>query len=89
MPLPKWAGEGGARFTPSDTGAGSFRHIEGLGGHEIKSAKTGFGWEEDEIPDVYYAQVQHYMKVTGLPWFVVSVYILDDESLHHYKRVTE
>jgi putative phage-type endonuclease len=58
--------------------------VEGLGGHEIKSAKTGFGWGEDEIPDAYYAQVQHYMKVTGLPWFVVSVYILDDESLCHY-----
>jgi putative phage-type endonuclease len=58
--------------------------IEGLGGHEIKSAKTGFGWSEDEMPDAYYAQVQHYMKVTGLPWFVVSVYILDDESLNHY-----
>jgi putative phage-type endonuclease len=58
--------------------------IEGLGGHEIKSAKTNFGWGEDEIPDAYYAQVQHYMKVTGLPWFVVSVYILDDESLFHY-----
>jgi putative phage-type endonuclease len=58
--------------------------IEGLGGHEIKSAKTDFGWGEDEIPDAYYAQVQHYMKVTGLPWFVVSAYILDDESLNHY-----
>jgi hypothetical protein len=41
--------------------------IEGLGGHEIKSAKTDFGWGEDEIPDAYYARVQHYMKVTGLP----------------------
>jgi putative phage-type endonuclease len=58
--------------------------IEGLGGHEIKSAKTNFGWEEDEIPDAYYCQVQHYMMVTGLPWFLVSVYILDDESLCHY-----
>jgi hypothetical protein len=25
--------------------------------------------------------VQHYMRVTGLSWFVVSVYVLDDESL--------
>jgi putative phage-type endonuclease len=58
--------------------------IEGLGGHEIKSAKTDYDWGENEIPDAYYAQVQHYMKVTGLPWFVVSVYILDDESLNHY-----
>jgi putative phage-type endonuclease len=58
--------------------------IEGLGGHEIKSAKTNYGWGEDEIPDSYYCQVQHYMKVLGLPWFVVSVYILDDETLNHY-----
>ena len=58
--------------------------IEGLGGHEIKSAKTKYGWGEDEIPDSYYCQVQHYMKVTGLPWFVVSVYILDNEVLNHY-----
>jgi predicted phage-related endonuclease len=58
--------------------------IEGLGGHEIKSAKTNYGWGEDEIPDSYYCQVQHYMRVTGLPWFVVSAYILDDETLCHY-----
>jgi putative phage-type endonuclease len=58
--------------------------IEGLGGHEIKSARTDFGWGEDEIPDAYYAQVQHYMQVTGLPWFVVSAYILNGEILNHY-----
>lgn len=58
--------------------------IEGLGGHEIKSAKTNYGWSADEIPDSYFAQVQHYMAVLNLPWFVVSVYILDDESLNHY-----
>jgi predicted phage-related endonuclease len=58
--------------------------IEGLGGHEIKSAMTNYGWGEDEIPDPYYCQVQHYMRVTALPWFVVSVYILDGETLNHY-----
>ena len=58
--------------------------IEGLGGHEIKSANTNYGWGEDEIPDAYFCQVQHYLKVTGLPWFVVSVYILDGEILNHY-----
>ena len=59
--------------------------IEGLGGHEIKSARTGYGWTGDEIPDAYYCQVQHYMRVTGLSWFLVSVCILDDdESLYHY-----
>ena len=57
--------------------------IEGLGGHEIKTSETGFGWSEDEIPDSYYCQVQHYMQVTALPWFVVTVYILADKSLHH------
>lgn len=58
--------------------------IEGFGGHEIKSAKTNYGWSDDEIPDSYFAQVQHYMAVLDLPWFVVSVYILEDESLNHY-----
>jgi putative phage-type endonuclease len=32
--------------------------VEGLGGHEIKSAKTAFGWGDDEIRDTYYCQVQ-------------------------------
>jgi putative phage-type endonuclease len=58
--------------------------IAGLGGHEVKTAKTAFGWGKDEIPDAYYCQTQHYMRVTGLPWFALSVYILDDESLCHY-----
>ncbi|MDR2144449.1 MAG: YqaJ viral recombinase family protein [Treponema sp.] len=58
--------------------------IVGIGGHEIKSAKTGYGWGEDEIPDNYYCQVQHYMAVLGLPWFMVSVYILDGEEIRHY-----
>jgi predicted phage-related endonuclease len=58
--------------------------IEGLGGHEIKSARTYSGWGEDEIPDAHYCQAQHYMGVTGLPWFVVSVYILNDDTLCHY-----
>jgi hypothetical protein len=55
--------------------------IEGLDGQEIKSARTNFGWGDDEVPDTHYYQVQHYMRVTGLSWFVVSVYVLDDESL--------
>jgi putative phage-type endonuclease len=58
--------------------------ILGVGGHEIKSAKTDYGWKEDEIPDSYYCQVQHYMAVLGLPWFLVSVYILDSEEIRHY-----
>jgi putative phage-type endonuclease len=58
--------------------------ILGVGGHEIKSTKTNYGWGEDEIPDSYYCQVQHYMAVLGLPWFMVSVYILDSEEVRHY-----
>jgi putative phage-type endonuclease len=58
--------------------------ILGLGGHEVKSAKTDYGWGEDEIPDSHYCQVQHYMAVLGLPWFMVSVYILDGEEVRHY-----
>ena len=59
--------------------------IQGLGGHEIKSGKTDYGWTYDEIPDHYYCQVQHYMAVTGLKWFLVSAYILDDdEGVYHY-----
>jgi predicted phage-related endonuclease len=58
--------------------------ITGIGGHEIKSAKTGYGWGEDEIPDSYYCQVQHYMAALGLPWFMVSLYILDSEEVRHY-----
>jgi putative phage-type endonuclease len=55
-----------------------------IGGHEIKSAKTDYGWSKDEIPDSYYCQVQHYMAVLGLPWFLLSVYILDTEEVRHY-----
>lgn len=58
--------------------------IVGLGGHEIKSSKTGYGWGDSEIPDSYYCQVQHYARVLGLPWFLVSVYILDGEEVRHY-----
>jgi len=58
--------------------------IEGLGGFESKTAKTRYGWSETEIPDSYFAQVQHYIAVTGLDWFLVPVYILDDETLNYY-----
>jgi putative phage-type endonuclease len=58
--------------------------IEGLGGLEIKSTKTGYGFGADEIPDGYYAQVQHYMAVTGLQWFVMAVYFLENEDIGYY-----
>ena len=62
----------------------SGQDILGLGGHEIKSAKTAYGWGDNEIPDSYYCQIQHYMAVLGLPWFMVSVYILDGDEIRHY-----
>jgi putative phage-type endonuclease len=56
--------------------------LHGLGGHEIKSSKTGFG--ADEVPDSYFAQVQHYMDVAGLTWFLLSVFIIETDEVHHY-----
>jgi predicted phage-related endonuclease len=56
----------------------------GLGGLEIKSSRDGYDFGEDEIPDSYYAQVQHYMAVLGLDWFVVSAAILSKEAIQNY-----
>lgn len=58
--------------------------VSGLGGHEIKTSRTGDGFAEDEIPDSYYCQVQHYMAVTGLEYFVLTVYIMDRYEGRHY-----
>lgn len=55
----------------------------GLGGHEIKTS-SGDGFTYDEIPDSYYCQVQHYMAVTGLEWFVLTVHINGSPRLIHY-----
>ncbi|MDR2394425.1 MAG: YqaJ viral recombinase family protein [Treponema sp.] len=60
------------------------KKIAGLGGLEIKSSKTGYGFGKDEIPDTYYAQVQHYMAVLDLPWFVVSTCFLETEQIEEY-----
>jgi putative phage-type endonuclease len=60
------------------------KKIEGIGGLEIKSSKTGYGFGEDEIPDGYYCQLQHYMSVTGLPWFVLAAYFLEKEDISYY-----
>ena len=52
------------------------KSVLGLGGLEIKTATSRnqeFG--TDEIPDSYYCQVQHYMAVTGLSWFILAVLI--------------
>jgi predicted phage-related endonuclease len=52
----------------------------GLGGLEIKSSRDGFDFGEKEIPDSYWAQVQHYMAVLDLDWFIVSAAILSREG---------
>ena len=58
--------------------------VSGLGGHEIKTSRTGDGFTNDEIPDSYYAQVQHYMAVTGLDFFILTVFIFDQYEGRHY-----
>lgn len=58
--------------------------VEGMGGHEIKTSANGEGFTEDEIPDSYYCQVQHYMAVTGLDWFILTVFILSTKQGKHY-----
>jgi predicted phage-related endonuclease len=45
---------------------------------------SGYGFGDDEVPDTYYAQVHHYMAVLCLPWFVLSVYILEKDEARHY-----
>lgn len=58
--------------------------VTGLGGHEIKTSKMGDGFGDSEIPDSYYCQVQHYMAVTGLKWFILTAYIMGRDELKHY-----
>ena len=58
--------------------------VSGLGGHEIKTSRTGDGFTEDEVPDSYYAQVQHYMAVTRISFFVLTVFIFDQYTGRHY-----
>jgi putative phage-type endonuclease len=55
-----------------------------LGIHEIKTSQDGYGFSEDEIPDAYYAQVQHYMAVLFLPWAILTVYIISKNKIRHY-----
>jgi putative phage-type endonuclease len=58
--------------------------VSGIGGHEIKTSARGEGFTDDEIPDSYYCQVQHYMAVTGLPWFILTVFFLNSRTGRHY-----
>jgi putative phage-type endonuclease len=56
-----------------------------IGGMEIKTG-TGFtakNWKENSLPDNYYLQTQHYMAVTGLPYFFV-VALIDKTLLWRY-----
>ena len=58
--------------------------VEGLGGFEIKTSSRGEGFSEDEIPDSYYCQVQHYMAVTNLPWFILTAFFMNTKKVRHY-----
>ena len=58
--------------------------LSGLGGHEIKTTQRGDDFSEHEIPDSYFAQVQHYMVVLDLPWFILSAYFIDRHEFRHY-----
>ena len=58
--------------------------VEGLGGYEIKTSTKGDGFSDDEIPDSYYCQVQHYMAVTGLDWFILTAFFLNSKNARHY-----
>lgn len=58
--------------------------LSGLGGHEIKTTQRGDGFSKDEIPDSYFAQVQHYMAVLDLPWFILSAYFIESHEFRHY-----
>lgn len=60
------------------------KEIQGFGGHEIKTSAKGDGFGDGEIPDSYYCQVQHYMAVTDLPWFILTVFILSSKKAQHY-----
>ena len=58
--------------------------VEGLGGFEIKTSSRGEGFSEDEIPDSYYCQVQHYMAVTNLSWFILTAFFMNTKRARHY-----
>ncbi|WP_024834120.1 YqaJ viral recombinase family protein [Ruminiclostridium josui] len=56
-----------------------------LGGLEIKTGSgfTAKNWRENTLPDNYFLQTQHYMAVTGLPYFFV-VALIDKHLLWRY-----
>jgi putative phage-type endonuclease len=56
-----------------------------VGGLEIKTGSgfTAKNWKENTLPDNYFLQTQHYMAVTGLPYFFV-VALIDKHLLWRY-----
>ena len=56
--------------------------MSSIGGLEIKTASINQkkAWEDGEVPDSYYCQIQHYMLVTGLKFFIIVV-LLDKELI--------
>lgn len=58
--------------------------VSGIGGCEIKTSSRGEGFGDDEVPDSYYCQVQHYMAVTGFNWFLLTVFFLHNKTAKHY-----
>ena len=58
--------------------------ISGLGGLEIKTSERGEGFAKNEVPDSYFAQVQHYMAVLDISYFILSAYIINTDELKHY-----
>lgn len=41
-------------------------------------------WDDDEIPDTYYAQCQHYMAVTGYEGWYIAALINGNHFIHKY-----
>ncbi|HEX2925045.1 MAG TPA: YqaJ viral recombinase family protein [Ruminiclostridium sp.] len=56
-----------------------------VGGLEIKTGSgfTAKNWKENSLPDHYFLQTQHYMAVTGLPYFFI-VALIDKHLLWRY-----
>lgn len=54
-----------------------------ISGLEIKTSGSMDGWHDNDIPDVYWCQLQHYMMVTGLDHF----YVVAEINGRHIVRV--
>lgn len=70
-----------------DTGKGITLNgciLQGVGGWECKTSQEGAGFTETTVPPQYYAQVQHYMAVTGLKWFVLTALLMNEGKERHY-----